>query len=209
MADDKFIVTSLKDSKKINRVLANDTAREIMELLAERRMTATQIAEKMQLPLTTVDYSLKNLESVGLIKTKTGFNKNTRVVKYYEPQEKFIVIAPKQTQNTLSILKSLIPLFFLIGVLTFAFESVRIPTYTETYAPTEKSAIPVAHGPGVASDQRIAQESTTSEMPLMQEEITRVETEINPHYGLMFLILSSAGILLYVLWKKGLLRKFS
>lgn len=158
MAEDKFIVTSLKDSKKINRVLANDTAREIMELLAEKRMTAAEIAERMNLPLTTVDYSLKNLQAVGLVKTKSGFNKNTRVVKYYEPQEKFIVIAPKQTTNTLSLLKALIPALLLLAVSFSFFYSQK---ETQDYGPEQAAGIRETYD----NSLRTEQENTANTIP--------------------------------------------
>ncbi|MDL5502563.1 MAG: winged helix-turn-helix domain-containing protein, partial [Candidatus Methanoperedens sp.] len=67
--EEKLLILPLGDeSKKITQVISNDTARQIIELLADAPLSASDIAQSLHVPLTTVAYNLENLESVGLIK---------------------------------------------------------------------------------------------------------------------------------------------
>ena len=47
--------------KKITQILSNGTSLKILELLGEKGMSASDIAEKLNLPLTTVKYNLDSL----------------------------------------------------------------------------------------------------------------------------------------------------
>jgi DNA-binding transcriptional ArsR family regulator len=69
--DEKLLILPLgEESKKIMQVISNDTARQIIELLADAPLSASDIAERLQAPLTTITYNLENLESVGLVKVE-------------------------------------------------------------------------------------------------------------------------------------------
>ncbi|ODS40938.1 MAG: hypothetical protein A7315_15410 [Candidatus Altiarchaeales archaeon WOR_SM1_79] len=67
--DKKLIVLPLdENSKEISQILANDTARKILETLAEKPLSATEIADSLDLALTTVQYDIKKLQDAGLIR---------------------------------------------------------------------------------------------------------------------------------------------
>src|SRR3990170_999353 len=69
--DEKLLILPLgEESKKITQVISNDTARQIIELLADAPLSASDIAERLQTPLTTIVYNLENLQNVGLIKVE-------------------------------------------------------------------------------------------------------------------------------------------
>ncbi len=99
--DEKLLILPLGDeSKKITQVISNDTARQIIELLADAPLSASDIAERLQAPLTTITYNLENLESVGLVKVeKIKYSEKGREVKIYAPVRKLIVVVPEKTDR--------------------------------------------------------------------------------------------------------------
>ncbi len=101
LGDEKLLILPLgEESKKITQVISNDMARKIIELLADTPLSASDIAERLQTPLTTIVYNLENLESVGLIKIeKIKYSEKGREVKIYAPVRKLIVVVPEKTDR--------------------------------------------------------------------------------------------------------------
>ncbi len=99
--EEKLLILPLgEESKKITQVISNDTARQIIELLADAPLSASDIAERLQMPLTTIVYNLENLEKVGLIKVeKIKYSEKGREVKIYAPVRKLIVVVPEKTDR--------------------------------------------------------------------------------------------------------------
>ena len=95
---EKLLVLPLGDeSKKITQVISNDTARQIMELLAGQSMSASDIAKELDVPLTTIKYNLENLVDVGLVKIeRIKYSEKGRQVKVYAPVRKLIVVVPEK-----------------------------------------------------------------------------------------------------------------
>lgn len=100
-SDEKLLILPLgEESKKIMQVISNDTARQIIELLADAPLSASDIAERLHAPLTTITYNLENLESVGLIKVeRIKYSEKGREVKIYAPVRKLIVVVPEKTDR--------------------------------------------------------------------------------------------------------------
>ncbi len=100
-SDEKLLILPLgEESKKITQVISNDTARQIIELLADAPLSASDIAERLQAPLTTITYNLENLESVGLVKVeRIRYSEKGREVKIYAPVRKLIVVVPEKTDK--------------------------------------------------------------------------------------------------------------
>jgi len=89
-----------EESKKITQVISNDTARRIIELLADSSLSASDISQRLNAPLTTITYNLENLESVGLVKVeKIKYSEKGREVKIYAPVRKLIVLIPEKTDR--------------------------------------------------------------------------------------------------------------
>lgn len=101
-SEEKLLILPLgEESKKITKVITNDTARQIVELLAGESLTASDIAERLQAPLTTITYNLDNLEKVGLIKVeRIKYSEKGREVKVYAPVKKLIVVVPEKIDRT-------------------------------------------------------------------------------------------------------------
>jgi len=99
--EEKLLILPLgEESKKLTQVISNDTARKIIELLADAPLSATDIADRLQAPLTTIAYNLENLESVGLVKVeRIKYSEKGREVKIYAPVRKLIVVVPEKTDR--------------------------------------------------------------------------------------------------------------
>lgn len=99
--NEKLLILPLgEESKKITQVISNDTARQIIELLADAPLCASDIAHRLHAPLTTITYNLENLESVGLIKVeKIKYSEKGREVKIYAPVRKLIILVPEKTDR--------------------------------------------------------------------------------------------------------------
>lgn len=133
---EKLLVLPLGDeSKKITQVITNDTARHIMELLAEHSMSASDIAKQLDVPLTTIKYNIENLMDVGLAKIeRIKYSEKGRQVKVYAPVRKLIVVVPEKLGNAsiTEILKK-----YLGVILTAVFASGFIELLTSTFTSSE------------------------------------------------------------------------
>ena len=110
------------ESRKITQILSNGTSLKILELLGEKSMSATNIADKLNLPLTTVKYNLDSLVESDLIKVKQiKWSQKGRQVKIYESVEKLIVLVPsKSSIDRISIINILQKYIGVIGAAIFA-----------------------------------------------------------------------------------------
>ena len=67
--NDKYLNIDLNDPRAgaIAEVMANNTCKKILEALAEKEMSVTEISQSLNMPLNTIDYNIKKLLSAGLI----------------------------------------------------------------------------------------------------------------------------------------------
>lgn len=121
--DNRVLVLPVNgDSRKLTQVLSNETSLKILELLGKKSMSATNIAEELNLPLTTVKYNLDSLVESDLIKVKQiKWSQKGRQVKIYESVEKLIVLVPSRNPiDKLSIISLLQKYMGVIGAAFFA-----------------------------------------------------------------------------------------
>lgn len=119
--EEKYILVSLEDerSKKIAESISNKTARKILDYLSSKEDAgAEEVSKALKIPLSTVDYNLKNLKKAGLVETKHFiWSKKGKRVILYKLAKKFIVIAPKFS-DIKKELKNIIPLIGLAGIIS-------------------------------------------------------------------------------------------
>lgn len=110
------------ESKKITQTLSNETSLKILELLGKNSMSATDIADELKIPLTTVKYNLDSLVDSELIKVKQiKWSRKGREVKVYEAMEKLIVLVPsKSPVDKISIINLLQQYLGIIAAAVFA-----------------------------------------------------------------------------------------
>jgi predicted transcriptional regulator len=124
--DEKLLVLPLgEESKLITQTIANDTARQILELLADGALSTSAIAKKLEIPLTTAQYNAEKLiEAKLVIVEKTKYSEKGREVKLYAPARRMIVLVPANTsrQAVMDVLKRYLVLVPLAGFVALMVE---------------------------------------------------------------------------------------
>jgi len=119
--EEKLLILPLNDksSKLISQIISNDTARDILETISDAPRSTTEIAEKLGIPLTTVQYNLEKLAEAGLVKVaRTRYSRKMKPVKLYAPQRKYVVIAPGTAERS-DVIAALKRYLTLIAVAVF------------------------------------------------------------------------------------------
>lgn len=128
---EKYLVFNLEDekSKKLGEVLGNQTCRKIINLLAEKELSASEISRELHLAINTITYNIDNLIEAGLIEeAKSWWSVKGRKMPSYKVVNKSIVISPRKTSNIYSKLKGVLPVVLISAVFTgffFWFEETR------------------------------------------------------------------------------------
>lgn len=202
MSKKNLILMSLDDSKinKIANVVSNDTSKKILDLLAEKDMTESELSEKLNIAISTVHYNLQQLMDAGLVTVEEyHYSKKGREVNHYKLANKYIIIAPKGTKKTglKQKLKNILP----VGILALAGAGIieltqRLMPMSE---PVEQAAFANRAAPmaaKVAADDTVmlAAESAPQTMPV---EAIAQTTPLWQNIALWFLIGAIFTILIF------------
>ena len=112
MAKEKFVLVSLKENKakQLAQVISNESCRKILDYLAEKEATETELAAKLEIPISTVHYNLKHLTNAELVTVdEFHYSEKGREVNHYKLANKYVIIAPKSTFGIKEKLKSILP----------------------------------------------------------------------------------------------------
>lgn len=112
MAEESFLLVSLKEgkSKQLAQVISNETSRLILDFLTKKEATETEIAQALNLPLSTAHYNLQQLLSSGLVTVEEfHYSEKGKEVNHYKLSNKFIIIAPTITETIKQRLKKILP----------------------------------------------------------------------------------------------------
>ncbi len=112
MAKKKFILVSLQEekAKKLAQVISNETCRKILDFLAEKEATESELAEKLDIPISTVHYNLDHLIKSGLVTVEHfHYSEKGKEVNHYKLANEYIIIAPKSTHGLKERLRSILP----------------------------------------------------------------------------------------------------
>ncbi|MBW2981134.1 helix-turn-helix domain-containing protein [Candidatus Woesearchaeota archaeon] len=118
MAKEKFLLVSLKESKakKLAQVISNETCRKILDYLAEKEATESELGKKLSIPISTAHYNLKCLMDGGLvIADEFHYSEKGKEVLHYKLANKYIIIAPKTVYGIKEKLKSILPVTLLVA----------------------------------------------------------------------------------------------
>lgn len=118
MAKKNFLLMSLEDSKikKISNVISNDSCRKILDFLSEKEASESEIAQSLQLPISTVHYNLQQLMETGLVSAdEYHYSKKGKEINHYKLANKYIIIAPKKTWGIKEKLKGILPVVLIAG----------------------------------------------------------------------------------------------
>jgi DNA-binding transcriptional ArsR family regulator len=97
---EKSIMIDLDDPQAslVAEIIGNKTCKKILSLLADSELSESDIANKLNLPLNTVEYNIKKLEKAGLIEKSKKFfwSPKGKKILTYKVIDKRIVILPRK-----------------------------------------------------------------------------------------------------------------
>jgi DNA-binding transcriptional ArsR family regulator len=115
-SDESFLLVSLDDekSKELAQVINSKTCRKILDFLAKKEATESEISKKLKIPLSTVHYNLQQLTKAKLVVVEEfHYSQKGKEVNHYKLANKYIIIAPQQDKKSSKIkdaLKKIIPI---------------------------------------------------------------------------------------------------
>ena len=115
-----FILVSMEDKeiKRISNVISNDSCRRILDYLANKDATESELAEILQIPISTVHYNLQQLIETNLITVEEfHYSKRGKEVNHYKLANKYIIISPKRVYGIKEKLRSILPVV-LVALIT-------------------------------------------------------------------------------------------
>ncbi len=120
MATKNFLLVSLEESKakELAQIVSNDACRRILDCLAAKEATETDISKALGIPLSTVHYNLKQLVKSGIVKAEEfHYSEKGREVLHYSLANKYIIIAPKSTatESLANKLRRILPVFAIVA----------------------------------------------------------------------------------------------
>ncbi len=116
--ENTFLLLSLEEekAKKLASVISSEMSRKILDMLAEKEATESEIARELGMPISTVHYDLKQLVGAGLVKAdEFHYSEKGKEVNHYSLANKYIIIAPKHTEGISIKLKRILPVFAIVA----------------------------------------------------------------------------------------------
>ncbi len=157
---EKYLLFSLDDekSKKLGEIISNPSCKKIVNFLAEKEASASEVASELGMPLNTVEYNIDKLVSAGIIERISGFFWSTKgkKIERYKVANKLIVISPKKG-NVYSKLKGIVPAVLIsalaTGVISWYYKS-QLGVQRTLEKTAESSGAMLAAAPAQAATQQ-------------------------------------------------------
>ncbi|MDV0442352.1 hypothetical protein McpAg1_15890 [Methanocorpusculaceae archaeon Ag1] len=94
------------EAQKIAKAMSSPTSADLFNALSDCPLSATALAERSGLPLTTVKYHLENMLAAGLIEvTDTRWSAKGREMKIYAVKDQVVILAPKKKVDVRGIVE--------------------------------------------------------------------------------------------------------
>ncbi len=185
---EKYLLFSLDEekAKKLGEVISSQTCKRIVNLLAEKDASESDIAKELKLPLNTVDYNIKKLLESSIIEKSKNFFWSTKgkKIEIYKVANKLIVISPKKS-NIYSKLKGVVPVALISGILTaFLYWYYKSANFT-------RNAMEKASNLGIESALNV---------PTTMNEMAKTGVSTSSLPWLWFLIGSLVAIIAFLIW---------
>jgi DNA-binding transcriptional ArsR family regulator len=162
-------------AQKIAKAISSPTAGDILNQMKEGNFTASQIADNLDLPLTTVQYHLENLVSAAILNIiDKKWSKKGREIKVYGLRNQVVIVAPHPSDVRSLLLKyaSLFAMVLLAGVVMFSLLTM--------FASSESISPP------------LLQKDTTGENVRLNTVPTAAEMEETSYLPLLYFILGGS-----------------
>ncbi len=167
MSKESFMMVSLKGdkAKKLAQVMSNPTCMKILEHLAGKESTETQIAKELNIPLSTVHYNIQQLATAKLVlANEFHYSDKGREVTHYKLAKQYIIIAPDDDDpGFLDRLKKFVPVVIITISLAVVLKTMQFFTNssaTSLASPVERSIAPAAYD--AAANQAIQTAAQTA-----------------------------------------------
>ena len=115
--EDVLVVSLASEKrKKIAQALSNETTVKILQELTQQASSATELADRLNLPLTTVKYSIDALLDAELIRViSISLSQKRREMKNYIAIKRAIIFAPEKTSSeAIRLLERILPYFVVV-----------------------------------------------------------------------------------------------
>jgi hypothetical protein len=117
----KILATDDEKIKSFGEIFTNDSSREILQLLFNEELSATQIAQKSNISLQLVKYHLDKLQSLDIVKiSKIEKNSKSQDMKIYTALKFSLVIVPptlsEKTKESKSLARSFRHIYKVAGL---------------------------------------------------------------------------------------------
>ncbi len=206
--EETFLLVSLEQNKakKLAQVINNDTCRMILDSLAKKDSTETDLANELRIPISTVHYNLQNLLEAGLVKAEEfHYSEKGKEVNHYSLTNKFIIIAPKSTEGLSIKIKRVLPVA-LIGVVGAAvvqfFSSYFNQQSYVQYAPMLSEPAKAAITEGAAAGGAVLRDSGTVAAAKTPEAITQITGILGQSsFAVWFIIGVLFSLSVFILWE--------
>jgi DNA-binding transcriptional ArsR family regulator len=165
-----FLMVSLEEdkAKKLAQVISNDSCRKILDYLSNSKATESELAEKLSIPISTVQYNLKHLVESKLVEAEEfHYSEKGKEVLHYSIANKYVIIAPKSaSEGIMNKLRSIIPALGIIGALSLIIQfssGLFEASAKSSITPMMKSAAaPIAREYAVAESAPMLQTASDS-----------------------------------------------
>ena len=117
----KILSTDDKKIKSFGELLTNDSSREILQILFQNELTATEIAQKTDVSLQLVKYHINKMQELDIVKiSKVEKNVKNQDMNYYTATKFALVIVPSQvserTKESKMLVRSFKTIYRMLGV---------------------------------------------------------------------------------------------
>lgn len=203
----KILATDDKKIKMFGELFTNDSSREILQLLFNEELTATQISQKTEISLQLVKYHLNKLQDLGVVKiSKIEKNSKSQDMKIYTATKFSIVIVPpsfsEKTKESKLLVRSFRHIYKVAGLgIATGFSAIISLSQLEDKVPSsmissriaspelssktsesigmDESAESIAAAPMVAESESHMQLESVESQDYVQENLDVVETVID------------------------------
>ena len=203
MVKEKFLLVSLNEtkSKKLAQAISNDSCRKILDYLADKEGTESELASKLNIPISTVHYNLQQLIKGGLVVVEEyHYSEKGKEINHYKLANKYIIIAPKSTYGIKEKLKGILPVAVLAGIgagLIQLFSRIGGSAKTFGVESAARDMAPLAEKT-MAESAPVAAELVQEVAPVLVDKATTNSLFIS-NIAVWFFIGAISSILLYLL----------
>lgn len=211
MVEFETIEVGDEKAKELAQIIVNDKAIAILRLLQEKPYSASEISEKLGMPLSTVVYHLDKMSRVGLVEVAgKRYGKRLQEVKLYRASPRPILLLPAKTSFKKRILRTIEKIqvisLSIAGLISYAFYRMLAGGFGTASTPPsgEFETMTTAHilTENVSKAPYMVPNTTTSIYTVPQKAMSEHSTQA--FFGALLVFIVIALLLHYYLSRRNL-----